>query len=314
MSSRPRLFPGVGRTFAWVAIVAWALLAIAGGCSFSEDVVAPVEKLFEPPPSQHAVRVLLLPDDADQESLPHESDPYRTMYRAAWLAMKGAGLNMGGSQELPHNIRISGREAPQDQAILDVSRVKVWDYIALVSYYPLLSFPQRAVQVQAEGKIRIIPVQWKGPTIPVRFTSTISSLVGAHPDKGDIMGAMTDMSGRVGKDVGDELARRIEKLAELHPPQRGLNATGLSYDGRMPDTWELVRSFRPYATFVPFTSKPERDEMRKNLGVKRLTPSNGGAAGAGGQPPGEGDILDSAEKLQNVQPPSESDVNKVKSD
>jgi hypothetical protein len=289
--------------------VAWALLAVTGGCSFSEDVVAPVEKLFEAPPPEHAVRVLLLPDDADQESLPHESDPYQTMYRAAWRVMKGKGLNMGGSQELPHNIKILGREAPQDQEILDVSRVKVWDYIALVSYYPLLSFPQGGVQVQAEGKIRVMPVQWKGPTIPVRFTSTISILAGAHPDKSDIMDAMDDMSDRVGKDVGEELARRIQKLAELHPPQRGLNATGLSYDGRMPDTWELVRSFRPYATFVPFISKPERDKMRKNLGVKRLAPSSGTTSPSG---QGEENILDSAQKLQNVDPPSEADVNKVK--
>lgn len=274
MSTGPSFFPGLGRGRLWAAVaVAWALLAVTGGCSFSEDVVAPVEKLFEAPPPEHAVRVLLLPDDADQESLPHESDPYQTMYRAAWRVMKGKGLNMGGSQELPHNIKILGREAPQDQEILDVSRVKVWDYIALVSYYPLLSFPQGGVQVQAEGKIRVMPVQWKGPTIPVRFTSTISILAGAHP------------------------------------AQRGLNATGLSYDGRMPDTWELVRSFRPYATFVPFISKPERDKMRKNLGVKRLAPSSGTTSPSG---QGEENILDSAQKLQNVDPPSEADVNKVK--
>jgi hypothetical protein len=77
----------------------------------------------------------------------------------------------------------------------------------------------------------------------------------------------------------------------------------------MPDTWELVRSFRPYATFVPFISKPERDKMRKNLGVKRLAPSSGTTSPSG---QGEENILDSAQKLQNVDPPSEADVNKVK--
>ncbi|MFW5837304.1 MAG: hypothetical protein ACOCVM_04805 [Desulfovibrionaceae bacterium] len=256
------------------AVLMAACLAALAGCSWLQDIAAPVEKLFEEPPPQQAVRVLLLPDDADPESLPRAGEPYRRMYAAAWKAMKAHGLVLGGERDLPHNLLVPGREAPREQAILEAARVRVWDYVALVSYFPVLKFPHEIVEVQAEGQIRILPVQWKGPAIPVHFTSIVSRTVGPHPDKYDILDAVAEMSPSIGKDVGDELAGRVGKLAELHPPRRGANATGLAYEGKLPDAWAKVRSFRPHARFAPVISQPVRDRMRKNLGVDRLQPGS----------------------------------------
>jgi hypothetical protein len=249
-----------------------ASAVILSACAFFEEAAETVERRLAPPPPRHAVRVLFIPNDADPETLDRSEGAYRILYKNARRAMRKAGLVLGGEQDLPHNLRLPGREAPREQAMLEAARVRAWDYLVLLSCEPLLGFPHGHVEVRTAGEIRILPVQWKGAAAPLRFNSTISRMAGAHPDKGDILSAMADMAPLVGKDVGDELARRVSKLAKRHPPKRGVNATGLAWEGELPDTWRMVRSFRPHATFTPVLAKPVRDRMRKDLGVKRLKP------------------------------------------